>query len=266
MMDCAVRFSASPRIPRSLARSASSTANCAGRIRAQRLDLRDTRHRALRAIDGNTMLLAPALWVSTTTYFTGSIVSDGSPARTGSPASRTTSATSRSSTSMGSVFRAADGLAVRFHQSYFAGELVYTAAGDGTNRVYLSLQSGNADVPATATAWSATVTYLQHPQVVTYLSVSYMSLIDLNTQPDPSARPRRGRRPPPTIGQVYSTDGRPDLFLDRRRNLNHDPATDRRRELDQHRRAVPVDDAVRRRRRLGNGWRSAAPNSRPASA
>src|SRR5258705_13187693 len=33
---------------------------------------------ALRAIDANTMLLAPALWVSTATYFAGSVVSDGS--------------------------------------------------------------------------------------------------------------------------------------------------------------------------------------------
>jgi hypothetical protein len=43
-------------------------------------------------------------------------------------------------------------LAVRFRQQLFAGELVYTTPGDGTYRVYLSLQNGNADNPATATA------------------------------------------------------------------------------------------------------------------
>src|SRR5262245_20614060 len=34
------------------------------------------RRAVLRAIDTTTMLLAPALWVSSTTYFVGSIVSD----------------------------------------------------------------------------------------------------------------------------------------------------------------------------------------------
>src|SRR5882762_769433 len=36
------------------------------------------RRSILRAINVNTMLLTPALWSSTTTYFVGSIVADGS--------------------------------------------------------------------------------------------------------------------------------------------------------------------------------------------
>src|SRR3954469_10713784 len=35
-----------------------------------------TRRSTLRAMDANTLLLDPALWVETTTYFIGSIVTD----------------------------------------------------------------------------------------------------------------------------------------------------------------------------------------------
>jgi hypothetical protein len=50
------------------------------------------REAVLRAIDSTTLLLVPALYVSTTTYFVGSIVVD-SAARPGSRRSRTISAT-----------------------------------------------------------------------------------------------------------------------------------------------------------------------------
>jgi hypothetical protein len=147
-----------------------------------------TRRQILRAIDGNTMLMTPALWSSTTTYFAGSIVADqvGSmwisniPNNLGFDPLLTT------------VWEPYFGpRAIPLYVSgtaYSAGEVVYTAAGDGTNRVYLSLQSGNSDVPATATPWDATVTFFKN-QVVTYLSVAYMSLIDLNLNNIPSVAP-----------------------------------------------------------------------------
>jgi hypothetical protein len=71
-------------------------------------------------------------------------------------------------------------------EAYSAGELVYTTAGDGTNRVYVSLQSDNEDNPATATAYDATVTY-QKNDVVTSSAIAYMSLIDLNTANTPAS-------------------------------------------------------------------------------
>jgi hypothetical protein len=147
-----------------------------------------TSRQILRAIDGNTMRIAPSLWVSTTTYFTGSIVADQSgtmwisriPNNLGNDPLLTSAWDPYFGPRSVSLFDATT--------TYFSGELVYTAAGDGTNRVYLSLQSANADVPSTATAYDATVAYFKN-QVVTYLSVSYMSLIDLNTNNTPNLAP-----------------------------------------------------------------------------
>src|SRR5438132_499877 len=63
-------------------RGASEIAFCYDKLR--RAELRrnlwvcSIHHATLRAIDANTMLLSPALWVSTTTYFDNSIVTDQS--------------------------------------------------------------------------------------------------------------------------------------------------------------------------------------------
>jgi hypothetical protein len=147
-----------------------------------------TARQVLRAVDTNTMLLSPAMWTPGTTYFTGSIVTDQS----------------------GNMWisnipnnLANDPLLTTFWEPYFGprsvslwtatityetGELVYTTAGDGKYRVYLSLQPANADTPGTATAWDATATYFKN-QVVTLSAVAYMSLIDLNINNTPSAAP-----------------------------------------------------------------------------
>jgi hypothetical protein len=186
-----------------------------------------TRRAALRAISTTTMLLIPTLWSSTTTYFNGSIVDDGSG----------TLWISRIQNNIGSQPPAPAAwepyfgpLTVSLYDStasYFSGELVYTAAGDGTSRVYLSLITGNQDNPATATAWSAASTY-STADIVTYLSVSYMSLINLNTNQTPSASPAAwsaattyttGQRVyNPVDGLIYSSVGSG--------NINHDPSTD----------------------------------------
>jgi hypothetical protein len=110
--------------------------------------------------------------------------------------------------------------------AYSAGELVYTTAGDGTNRTYLSLQDANEDDPATATAWAATVTY-RKDDVVTQSSVTYLSLIDLNLNNDPSAAPALWSAATSySIGdQVGATDGVIYASLTNT-NVNHDPITD----------------------------------------
>jgi hypothetical protein len=51
-----------------------------------------------------------------------------------------------------------------------------------------SLQDGNTDNPATATAWAATATYHKN-QTVTRSAVAYQSLIDLNINQDPASAP-----------------------------------------------------------------------------
>jgi hypothetical protein len=144
----------------------------------------------VRAIDGNTMVLAPTLWNANTTYYVGSIVAD----------QNNNLWISNIPDNLGN-----DPLGTTFWEPYFgpmsvslwdtsgttgyvAGELVYTAAGDGTYRVYLSLVNDNTDNPATATAWSSSTTYFKD-QVATFNSIAYQSLIDLNINQEPDLSP-----------------------------------------------------------------------------
>jgi len=142
------------------------------------------RNAVLRPVDVSTLLLTPALWQSTTTYFVGSIVSD----ETGMPwislIQNNLNNQPETSYAWAQYFGPMTVNLWTAATAYFTGELVYTAAGDGTNRVYISRQSDNADNPATATQWSATETYFKN-DVVTRLSVAYMSLIDLNINQTP---------------------------------------------------------------------------------
>ena len=188
LMDATLVFS-----PTSPNKAPRQIASCYGKLRRAELQRNvwvfATRRAALRAIDTSTMLLAPALWVSTTTYFVGSIVSDAAnnlwisriPNNTGNP-------TATSAAAWEPYFGPLTVGLYDSTQTYFSGELVYTAAGDGTYRVYLSLISANADNPATATAWDPTVTYGQN-QVATFNSVAYMSLIALNLNQEPDLAP-----------------------------------------------------------------------------
>jgi hypothetical protein len=182
----------------------------------------------LRALDQNSMLLAPSLWVPNTTYFRGSVVADavGTLWISNIPNNR------GNDPLLTAFWEPYFGpLAVPLYDAtgttaYFAGELVYTAAGDGTNRVYLSLQSNNSDNPATPTAYDPAVTYFKN-QVVTFNSVAYMSLIDLNLSNEPDLSPplwsstttyAAGAKVGGSDGMIYQsvTSG----------NLNHDPTED----------------------------------------
>jgi hypothetical protein len=146
-----------------------------------------TKRAVLRAIDTNTRLVTPALWSAVTTYFVGSIAADqyGTLWVSKIPSNLNNDPLN----SVGCWQQYFGPLTVSLFASgttYFAGEMVYTTAGDGTYRVYLSLVNNNADVPATATAYDATVTYTKN-QVVTYLSVAYMSRIDFNLAQTPTS-------------------------------------------------------------------------------
>jgi hypothetical protein len=148
------------------------------------------RRTVLRPVDSSFMLLAPALWDSTATYFVGSIVADQSQNYWQSRIPNNlnndpllTAFWEPYSGPLGIPLYDASGTT-----AYFAGEVVYTAAGDGTYRVYLSLIGGNSDNPATATPWNVATTYFKN-MVVTFASVAYMSLIDLNTGKQPNLFP-----------------------------------------------------------------------------
>lgn len=147
-----------------------------------------TRRATLRAVDTTTMLLSPALWVQGTTYYRGSIVADQNGNLWISNIPNNTGNDPLLSNYWEPYFGPLTVSSYDSTQTYGAGELVYTYAGDGTYRVYLSMQDDNSDTPATATAWSSTVTYYQD-QIVTYSSVAYKSLFDLNLNQQPDTHP-----------------------------------------------------------------------------
>jgi hypothetical protein len=143
---------------------------------------------ALQPIDTTTMLMTPGLWSQLTTYFNGSIIADQNgglwisqiPNNLGNDPLLTTAW--KPYFGPLSVSRYATG------NSYFAGEVVYTYSGNGASLVYLSLIGSNSDNPGVATAYSAIVTYYKN-QVVTFASVAYMSLINLNLANEPDLAP-----------------------------------------------------------------------------
>lgn len=139
----------------------------------------------LRAIDANTLLLTPSLWSSVTTYFFGSIVADENGQWWISNIPNNLNNQPETSNLWDEYFGPKTVMLYDSTTTYSAGELVYTTAGDGKSRIFISLQNANADNPATATAWSATAVYEKN-QVVTYLAIPYMSLIDLNTNQTPT--------------------------------------------------------------------------------
>lgn len=148
------------------------------------------RRTMLRAIDDNTMQLDVPLWAPGTTYFVGSLAAD----QFGNIWQSNIQSNLANDPLLTNYWEPYFGpLAVALYSSatsYYAGELVYTAAGDGTSRVYLSLQNANSDVPATPTAYSATATY-QKNEVVTSAAIAYMSLVDLNTGNTPASSPTK---------------------------------------------------------------------------
>jgi hypothetical protein len=143
------------------------------------------RRATLRAIDTTTLLLSPALWAPATTYYRGSIVADQDGGLWISNIPNNAGNDPLLTNYWEPYFGPLTVASYSSSETYGSGELVYTYAGDGTYRVYLSMQDDNSDNPATATAWSATVTYAKD-QIVTYSSVAYKSLFDLNLNQQPN--------------------------------------------------------------------------------
>ncbi len=158
-----------------------------------------TRRAALRPLDVNTVLLAPTMWVVGTTYFRGSIVSDQTGFLWISKIPNNTGNQPQNSYTWEPYFGPMTASLYDGTQSYFAGEVVYTAPGDGTYNVYLSLVSGNQLDPSLPNLWSLVTTYFQNQvvqvfpawasgttysqgQTVTYTDGNtYSSLVNSNT-------------------------------------------------------------------------------------
>lgn len=140
------------------------------------------------SIPSPTMLLAPALWQSTATYSAGALVTDvtgviwqsRAPANSGFAPGNSVAWEQYTGTLTVDAWLAST--------SYSAGELAYIAPGDGSYTVYQSLVEGNSATPNVTTAWSAAQVYAKD-EVVTFNSVTYQSLVELNfgNQPDISA-------------------------------------------------------------------------------
>jgi hypothetical protein len=110
--------------------------------------------------------------------------------------------------------------------TYAAGEIVYTTPGDGTNRAYLSLQSATRTIPRPRRQMGRH-RHLPQERCRDPLGVTYMSLIDLNTNNTPSAAPQLWDAVTSySIGnQVGASDGVIYTSLTNA-NLNNDPVTD----------------------------------------
>lgn len=147
------------------------------------------RKAALRAIDENTMFLAPATYQAANTYPLGSIVKWQN-ATYFAQAAAPINTPPDSNPATWTVYFGP--LAVTPWDSanasgYYAGELVYVAASN-TVSVYMSLQSGNTDNPSVILAWDSTETYFKG-ETVTYSAATWESQTDLNTGNTPAAGP-----------------------------------------------------------------------------
>ncbi len=174
--------------------ASTETFACYGKLR--RAELRRnvwrfaTRRSVIRALDQNTLLLKPTLWLTGQTYMPGAIVTDAvgttwisnTNDNTGQPGvdvtwdlySGTLSVALYNSIVVpGNAFTPNGAIPTVITNpivpplAYFVGELVYLTAGDGTYKVYLSRTNSNSDNPGAPTIWAPTVTYLKD-DVVTF--------------------------------------------------------------------------------------------------
>ncbi len=148
------------------------------------------RHAVIRPINDTFMLLAPALWASSTTYFNGSIVSDalGNVWISSAPGNLGNAPGNSGYWDLYFGPLAIPPWDDSATTAYYAGDVVYVAPGDGTYRVFLSLQGSNSDDPTSVGAWDDETTY-SRDALVSYLSTNYQSLIDLNLNNTPSLSP-----------------------------------------------------------------------------
>lgn len=129
-----------------------------------------TRRTVIRPIDTNTMLLVPTLWQAGVTYFQSSVVADSTGFMWVSKIQNNIGIqpNTTTQTAWDPYFGPLTASLYDSTQSYFADEVVYTAPGDGTYNVYLSLISANQLDPSLSNLWSSATTYNANNIVVVY--------------------------------------------------------------------------------------------------
>src|SRR5258706_66319 len=195
-----------------------------------------TRKAVIRPVDQNTLLLSPSLWVSSTVYFVGSLVIDATSTIWQSRTPNNTGNDPQNSPfAWEPYFGPLTAMLYDSSQSYFAGEVVYMAPGDGTSNIYGSLVEVNTLDASLPNQWSiSTDNTGNFPNAVgsTFWvamtgSVLYMSLIDLNLGNSPANAPALW-----SSGTTYAINnlvGGSDGIIYKslaNGNLGHDPATD----------------------------------------
>ncbi|HUO38247.1 MAG TPA: hypothetical protein VMU34_10540 [Mycobacterium sp.] len=145
---------------------------CYGKLRRAELERNTwsfaTRRCMLRAIDTNSMLLAPTLFNTNATYFVGSLVTDGSGNIWQSRIPNNTGNDPQNTAMWEPYFGPMSVDPYDSTQTYYAGEIVYTAPGDGTYNVYLSMISANNVDPSLPNFWSTSTTYFKNDVVQVY--------------------------------------------------------------------------------------------------
>ena len=187
-----------------------------------------TMRTVLRPLTINTMRISPVLWSSSQTYFIGSVVSDAF----GVTWSSNIPDNINQEPGNSFAWDFYSGPLVVFpydpKQTYWAGELVYVAPGDGSYKVYRSKVNQNNDNPATATIWDPTATYNKNQIVIDGGSILYISLVNLNTNQLPSTHAPAAWSAAATysIGQtVRGLDGFVYTSVTNG-NINHNPVLD----------------------------------------
>lgn len=156
-----------------------------------------TRRCVLRPVGYTTMMLDAPLWSSSTTYFPGAVVCTTDGAIWTSNARDNLGNVPSVDNRWGGYFGpvTADEWSLDASSgAYFAGDIVYVLGANGVPVVYRSLVNNNQDTPTLAPTWVALApdgtgqVYFKN-QIVTYSSVQYQSLIDLNRNNTPGLAP-----------------------------------------------------------------------------
>lgn len=126
----------------------------------------------LRPFTTTTMELNPALWVSSTTYFLGALVTDAQGqvwiSLIADNLGQSPGAGSGSQMFWEEYFGPLVCDQFQPNQDYYAGDVVYVAPGDGSYQVYISTMQSNGVSPTLPAVWLATNTYWKDQVVVVF--------------------------------------------------------------------------------------------------
>lgn len=181
----------------------------------------------LRAIDTDTRLLVPALYDQSTLYLPGEVARDINNFYWISLEAENLNNAPEDTDSWDAYFGPKTVSLYNSETSYYAGELVYKQGADaGSYQVWMSLETGNSDDPATATAWVIDTNY-GLDAVVTFNGSMWRSTGPYNLGVTPADGPlafdvtatyTTGQTTTGSDNFIYSSVGAG--------NIGHDPVTD----------------------------------------